>query len=122
MLLVNARCGCSESYRIRNTTYLSSEKTQLSHMRFLKWCNMFLIRSHFSPGSKSPTEGKIVQEMKSLGMAEMFHITPPDVRTLVIVDGVESEDGVTVEYVVEVEAGPSPALRAKRISPSSRLG
>lgn len=62
--------------------------------------------------------------MKSLGVAETFHMTPPDVRTLVIVDEVESKDGVKVEDAVKVEAGPSPvsASRAKTISPSSRLG
>lgn len=126
MLFVDERCGCCESYRLHKTTFWSrvAKNNHLSHMRFLKWRNLIILRTHFFPGSKSPTEGKIVQEMKSLGVAETFHMTPPDVRTLVIVDEVESKDGVKVEDAVKVEAGPSPASasRAKTISPSSRLG
>lgn len=45
--------------------------------------------SHFFPGSRIPTEGKIVQEIESWGMAEMFHITPPDVRRLVTEEEVD---------------------------------
>lgn len=63
--------------------------------------------SHFFPGSRIPTEGKIVQESESLGTAEMLHITPPDVKRLVT--GVEAAEA-------------SSASRDKRISPSTRLG